>query len=521
MLPNRFAFTRVQLIGAAFAALVLAVIFQGTFSLLATTWQMEEYSHGFLIPLISLYLLWQRRAQFASLAFEGSWAGVALVGLGLVVYFLGSLAAITTIDAYAFVIVIAGCVLAVLGWKAFKLAAVPIALLLLMNPLPPFLYNNLSSQLQLISSKIGVGVIRLLGISVYLEGNVIDLGNYQLQVAEACSGLRYLFPLMSVGAIMAYLINARAWQRWVIFLSTIPLTILMNSFRIGVIGVLVDHFGVEQAQGFIHAFEGWAVFILCLALLTLEAWGLLRLSGEKRGLRELFAPAPVPKKQKSDLPPQSRKIAAPAIGALAVLLLAVYPARAIPQRVEVVPERSEFVTFPMQLGQWHGRRVAIESLYLDILKLDDYVQANYVQDGEHSVNFYAAWYASQRTGASAHSPASCLPGGGWRMQSFEQRAVEGVKQGGAPLMVNRALIQKGNTQQLVYYWFQQRGRDITNEYLVKWYLFWDSLTRSRTDGALVRLVTPVREGETVEKADARLTELTGLAVANLSRYVPD
>jgi exosortase D (VPLPA-CTERM-specific) len=520
MLPTRFIFTRPQLVGAAFAALVLVVIFQGTFGLLMATWQMEEYSHGFLIPLISLYLLWQRRAQFASLAFEGSWAGVALVGVGLAVYFLGSLAAINTADAYALVIVIAGCVLAVMGWKAFKLALVPIALLLLMNPLPPFLYNNLSSQLQLISSQIGVGVIRLLGISVYLEGNVIDLGNYQLQVAEACSGLRYLFPLMSVGAIMAYLINAPAWQRWVLFVSTIPLTILMNSVRIGIIGVLVDSFGVEQAQGFIHAFEGWAVFMICLALLTLEAWGLSRLSREKRRFRDLFAPPPASKKR-ADTQAQSRHVAVPATAALVLLLLAVYPALAVPQRVERVPERAEFVTFPMQLGEWRGRRVAIESLYLDILKLDDYVQANYLQDGQHTVNFYAAWYASQRSGVSTHSPASCLPGGGWQMQSFDQRPVSGVNQGGVPLIVNRALIRKGNTQQLVYYWFQQRGRHITNEYLVKWYLFWDSLTRSRTDGALVRLVTPVREGEAVEKADARLTELTGLAVANLSRYVPD
>jgi len=521
MRTARFTFTRAQLVGAAFGALVLAVIFQSTFGLLLATWQMEEYSHGILIPLISLYLLWQRRAQFASLPFEGSWAGVGLVAVGLTIYFLGTLAAITTIDAYAFVIVIAGCVLAVMGWKAFKLALVPVALLLLMNPLPAFFYNNLSSSLQLLSSKIGVAVIRLLGISVYLEGNVIDLGTYQLQVAEACSGLRYLFPLMSVGAIMAYLINARTWQRWVIFLSTIPLTLLMNSFRIGVIGVLVDRFGVEQAQGFIHAFEGWVVFMICLALLTFEAWGLARLTGEKRSFRELFAPPPAPSKQKSDTPAQMRRIAVPATVALALLLIAVYPSRAVPHREEQTPERSVFATYPMQIAQWHGRPESIEQVYLDVLKLDDYVQANYSRGGEPSVNFYVAYYASQRTGVSAHSPASCLPGGGWRMESFDQSEVPGVRVGGAALRVNRAVIQKGNSRQLVYYWFQQRGRDLTSEFLVKWYLFQDSLTRSRTDGALVRLITPVREGEPVQAADARLADFAAEAVSSLPRYVPD
>jgi len=515
-----FSFSRAQLVGAAFGALVLAVIFQNTFSLLLATWEREEYSHGILIPFISGYLLWQRRAQLASVPFEGSWAGAGLVLFGLVVYFLGSLAAITTVDAYALVIVVAGCVLAVIGWKAFRIALVPIALLLLMNPLPAFLYNNISAQLQLISSEIGVAVIRLFGISVYLEGNVIDLGNYQLQVAEACSGLRYLFPLMSVGAIMAYLINSKAWLRWVVFLSTIPMTILMNSFRIGVIGVLVDRWGTEQATGFLHMFEGWVVFMLCLALLSFETWLLVRLSGDRRRFRDLFTPDE-PAQRPAASVEHPRRMVVPAAVSLALLLLAVYPAMAFPHRAEMQPARAEFVSFPMQIAGWQGRREAIEQVYLDILKLDDYVLANYSQAGQPAVNFYAAYYASQRSGESAHSPASCMPGGGWRIVSLEQSQVAGTSAGGAPLTVNRVLIQQGRSRQLVYYWFQQRGRDITNEYLVKWYLFWDSLTRSRTDGALIRIITPLPEGESELAADARLTRFTGEVVSRLTPFVPD
>jgi exosortase len=107
---------------------------------------------------------------------------------------------------------------------------VPLLLLGLMIPLPTFLYQGLSAQMQLISSQIGVAIIRLFNISVFLEGNVIDLGNYKLQVAEACNGLRYLFPLMALGFIAAYLFKGALWKRAVIFLSTIPITILMNSF---------------------------------------------------------------------------------------------------------------------------------------------------------------------------------------------------------------------------------------------------------------------------------------------------
>ena len=516
----RFTFTWPQVVGAAFAALVLAVIFQDTFSMLRAKWHLEEYSHGILIPAIAAYLLWTRRAQFASMPFEGSWAGVALVAVGLVIFFLGTLAAITTVDAYALVIVIAGCVLAVMGWKAFRWALVPIALLLLMNPLPQFLYANISAKLQLISSQVGVAFIRLLGISVYLEGNVIDLGSYKLEVAEACSGLRYLFPLLSVGAIMAYLISGKSWVRALVFASTIPIAILMNSFRIGVIGVLVDHYGTEQATGFLHFFEGWVVFMICLALLTLEAWALIRLSGDKRRFRDLFVVDQGPPKSSENLA-QRRNVAVPALAAVALLMLAVYPALAIPNRSEVKVERSPFVTFPMQLGEWRGRPEPIEKLYLDYLQLDDYVNANYAQAATPAVNLYTAYYASQRTGVSTHSPAGCMPAGGWLIKSFEQSQLKGLGQAGAPLIVNRVVIQQGSTTQLVYYWFQQRGRDITSEYLVKWYLFWDSLTRRRTDGALVRIITPIPQGEPVALADARLTEFTQQVVSRLPTFVPN
>jgi EpsI family protein len=218
---------------------------------------------------------------------------------------------------------------------------------------------------------------------------------------------------------------------------------------------------------------------------------------------------------------QRRTVAVPAFASLGLLLLAVYPALAVPKRAELTPEREPFVPFPMQIGDWHGRREAIDSLYLDILQLDDYVNANYAQSGQPAVNFYTAYYASQRSGVSTHSPAGCMPGGGWLIKSFQESELAGMRPNGTPLKVNRVIIQQGSTRQLVYYWFQQRGRDMTNEYLVKWYQFWDSLTRSRTDGAMVRVITPIPPGESIAVAEERLTGFTRQAVAKLSGFVPD
>jgi EpsI family protein len=132
-----------------------------------------------------------------------------------------------------------------------------------------------------------------------------------------------------------------------------------------------------------------------------------------------------------------------------------------------------------------------------------------------------AYYASQRKGESAHSPRSCIPGAGWQITSLTQRNIEEATVGGQPLKVNRAVIQKGESKQLVYYWFLQRGRVITNEYLVKWYLFWDALTKNRTDGGLIRLMTEVQRGEAIEEADRKLGAFAIAISPRLSSYIPE
>ncbi|HUA88720.1 MAG TPA: VPLPA-CTERM-specific exosortase XrtD [Steroidobacteraceae bacterium] len=519
-----YRYSGAQLLAAGAAAAVVVVLFANTFSYLYGVWHREEYSHGFMIPLVSAFLVWQRRERLRQTEFRGSWWGVVVVACGLALYFLGTVAAITTVDTYALVIVLMGAALALLGWDAFRIVLVPLALLLLMNPIPNFFYNNLSSQLQLISSQLGVAFIRACGVSVFLEGNVIDLGTYRLQVAEACSGLRYLFPLMTLGVIVGYLFRGRAWMRWTLFLSTIPITVVMNSVRIGIIGVLVDRFGIEQAEGFLHQFEGWVIFVACLLVLWIESWLLMRLDGRGGRLRDMFAlEAAAPAARSPAARP--RQLGKPALAVLALLVLAIIPSRALPARVELRPARDDLVAFPMRVGEWRGRRQLLDSIYLDTLKLDDYLLADYVPDAASAadavpVNFYVAYYASQRTGQSAHSPRSCLPGGGWRILDFGPYRLPGDGPA-AGLKVNRAVVQQGDSRELVYYWFQERGRDITNEYLVKWYLLRDAIVRNRTDGALVRLVTPIAVNEKPELADARLASFAGTFLPRLPTYVPN
>ena len=257
----------------------------------------KEYGYGYLIPVITLFLIWQRKNQLAEIEFNPSFSGLLLILFGGLLFFLGAVATTHTLSQYGLVMTILGIALALLGWRAFKIVMVPLALLFFMVPLPPFIFNTLSTKLQLISSQLGVEVIRWFGISVYLEGNVIDLGTYKLQVVEACSGLRYLFPLATLSFLAAYLYRERFWKRAVVFLSSIPITVLMNSFRIGVIGVLVEYGGPGQAEGFLHYFEGWVVFMACIAILVLIMAVLSRIGPEKQSLAQAFSiefPEPIP-----------------------------------------------------------------------------------------------------------------------------------------------------------------------------------------------------------------------------------
>jgi exosortase D (VPLPA-CTERM-specific) len=502
------------------AALNLWLFWDGLAYMWVAWTESPEYSHAALIPPIAAFLIWQQKDRLERISFTGSWWGVALVFVGGGLLLLGQLATIYTLVQYAYLVTLYGLVLAFTGTRAFRWLTVPLLILVLMIPLPQFVLANLSTKLQLLSSELGVWFMRLFDISVYLEGNVIDLGGYKLQVAEACSGLRYLFPLMTMGFLMAYFYKGATWKRGALFVSSIPITLVMNSIRVGTVGLMVERWGIGMAEGFLHEFQGWAVFMVCTGMLLGEIAILNRIGHESGTWRQLFGvefPAPTP----HGAVLRHRRLPTAFIAASSVLFIFMVAALVLPRPAELIPTRASLLEFPMQVDAWTGRRSVLEGVYLDTLKLDDYLLADYTKGGAHPINLYISYYNSQRKGEAVHSPRACLPGGGWELRDFDQRTLPGVQIDGQPLLVNRTLIQLGNQRQLVYYWFQQRGRIIDNEFVVKWYLFWDALTRHRTDGAMVRIITPLRPDSSEVEADHDLTEFASRIAPDLHRYVPN
>jgi exosortase D (VPLPA-CTERM-specific) len=509
-----------------FALLALVLLVAAWPFLPALNWMWSwwvdspEYSHGILLPPLAAYLIWRRRGRLREIPFSGSWLGLLAVLCAAALYTIGELGSLYVVLHFAYWLLLAGVLLALMGWAAFRLIAGPVTLLLLAIPLPQLLLANLSATLQLWSSQLGVAFMRIFGISVLLQGNVIDLGRYRLEVAEACSGLRYLFPLLALSAIIAYLYRGALWKRLAILLSAVPLTVITNGLRIGTIGVLVDRFGPQLAAGAVHDVQGWAMFMLTGGVLLGELALLHRIGAAPGSWRDALAEPAVPLARIPGIARPARLTPPFVAAALTVLALAV-TSELLPPRVQAAPARLAFAEFPDHVAGWSGRRTAISADVLQVMQVDDYLMADYIRSDARPVNLYLAYYASQRKGNAVHSPRACLPGAGWAIEQISQRSVPGITITGRTLIVDRAVVALGEQRALVYYWFQGRGRVLTNEFAMKWLLFWDALARGRSDGSLVRLTTPITPGEPADAADQRLAAFAASVAPMLPQYVPD
>lgn len=490
---------------------------------LLIAWERPEYSHGYLIAPIALYLFLTQLNQDNPEPLPSDpnrSLGLAVILVGLIGGLLGNLANIPDINTYGFIMCTAGLVLVCMGTKRSIKYWVPVFYLIFMLPLPNFLYWPLSIKLQMISSEIGVAFIQLFNVPVFLGGNVIDLGEYKLQVAEACSGLRYLFPLASFGYLFAVLYKGPGWHKVVLFLSALPITVLMNSFRIGVIGLLVDRYGIAQAEGFLHSFEGWVIFISCISLLYLEAVLLQLLTKNRQSVHEMFE-VDFGGMMKNFMRIRDVQFSRMLVFSSVLILLSAAVWHLAPARASISPIRDPLVLFPTQLSNWNGQRQTLDGTIERVLNADDYLLMNYTDSkAGTSANIFVAYYKSQTNGSGIHSPEVCIPAGGWEVSKWTKEDTGVTFSNGSTLKVNRAIIQKGLNRQLVYYWFEQRGRHLTGDYATKGYTVLDSVTRGRTDGALVRVLTPIKAGENMEVAEKRLKSFLKITLNELPKYLP-
>jgi exosortase len=257
----------------------LAIVYWHVVQRLMEDWIVDgNYSHGWLIVPLAGYFAWERRERLAAAPVRPSWFGlVVLVGsiLVLLAGLYGSELFLTRISLLG---TVAGIVLYLYGWTHLRILAFPIAFLLLMIPLPAIVFNKIAFPLQLFASRVGESTISAAGIPVLREGNVLVLANTHLEVAEACSGIRSLVSLVTLGLVYGYFSDRRFWVRAVIVASTVPIAILANGARVAGTGIAAHYFGPAAAEGFFHEFSGWALFVVAFVMMLVVQKVILRVA---------------------------------------------------------------------------------------------------------------------------------------------------------------------------------------------------------------------------------------------------
>ena len=529
--PSAAAFLTPGLGVLLLSAIAAAVFFRHGIEELLKAWQLPEYSHGPLIPVLSGLLFLRQLKDVPPHAgpVPDRWPGVAVLAFALALGTLGELSNIHELVAYALILWVGATILISFGWSTGKQFWPGVLHLVYMLPLPAVLYFKISTVLQAISSELGVWFLRLIDVPVFLDGNIIDLGVLKLHVAEACSGLRYLFPILSFSYVFACLYRGPVWHKAVLLLAAVPITVVMNSVRIAFGGWIANRFGIAWLEGFSHFFEGWVIFLICVLILFGLAWAMLHLQRSRMSLPEALD------LDMSGLAAQFGRLrltrASPALIAGTVAMAAAAAAfLASPPPERIVPDREPFALFPSRLDDWQAQASA--PLTADVeraLGADDYHSIDLMRAAdEPQVGLFMAYYEDQTKGG-IHSPEVCLPGSGWEIAWLERidiaqefdpasRAAMGMAD---DFLINRAVIQKGESRMMAYYWFAQHGRHTAWDFAAKMWLLWDGLTIGRTDGALIRIITPIGRGESEAEAEARLRDVFAQTVTILPRYVPE
>jgi exosortase len=259
----------VQTIGAA--AIVLAallLVYWSVITGLIGAWSTDDnYSHGFFIVPLALYFAWERRGKIVSTPITPSLLGPVVVAGSLFLLIAGLLGAELFLSRVSILGTIAGAILFLYGWPMLRVLAFPLAFMVLMVPLPAIIFNKIAFPLQLLASHVGEKTISAMDIPILREGNVLILANTTLEVAEACSGIRSLVSLFTLGIVFGYFVDRRLWVRSTIALSAIPVAIMANGLRVASAGVAAQYFGSAGVEGLFHEFSGWVVFVLAFLMM--------------------------------------------------------------------------------------------------------------------------------------------------------------------------------------------------------------------------------------------------------------
>ncbi|MBK6749029.1 MAG: EpsI family protein [Acidobacteria bacterium] len=491
-------------------------------------WSDENYSHGLLVPFVIAFIIWSERDRLQrAITGPSVILGGGLAAAAIMLLLAGTVGAELFTQRIAFVAALIATVVYFCGRRILVLLAAPAALLLLSIPIPQIIFNQIAIPLQMWASQMAVWGIRLFEVPTLRKGNIIDIlprgatQTISLEVVEACSGIRSLMTLVTLALILGYftrtdtdgklrfgLFSGRDVVRTIILMAAaVPIAVLTNAARVSATGILTFYYGKSASEGTWHDASGWLVYIVALALLIALNFVVTRLFGDAKETGGMIDPPAVITNRSRPLP----LLVVFVVGGLLVNWFA--------YRSEFAPPRQALSELSQTLGDWRqkGDEIKFEPEVENLLKTTDYTMREYTLADGRIANIYVGYYASQRTGETYHSPQNCLPGAGWVLS--EPQKVEVKMADGRSFTANRYTLRNGIYHQVMLYWYEGRGRTESSEYFDKLNTVVDSVTRRRSDGAMVRVMTDV--GHEEEASLKAVADLAAKLAEQLPPFVPE
>ena len=450
-------------------AFLCIFLFPRTPSELLKVWLTPEYSHVPLVAAVIGYLLYNNRLSIYLINASNNWGGVPLIVLGLLGLFLANYANFWMLHGYGYLAVLVGAFYTVFGPQWIRANWQVFLLMFLALPFPPGLYSDFSLTLQLMATRLGENIISFFGGSVFRSGNIIDLGEVKLQVEDACSGLRYIIPLVSLSVIYTFFHRARPISKMILVVLSLPIAVMVNGVRVGLMGIGVEYFGLEVSEGIAHEMEGGIIFFFALLVLFFASLVLNQVFPpyEKLGGLERDRADNMNRFDRARVLSIFRmKPIDSVVISLFLLFMMIYFIRyssfakrlSSLEHVEIRGEQTISLSqFPMRVGGWEGVMATMDDAYFSVLSdegLDDYILIDYKNNKLGVVNFYAAYYASASDKWDAHTPSGCVLASGWNI--IDERNIDVNGMGG--MVMRRVLAQRADGSIiLIYYSFKQEG----------------------------------------------------------------
>ena len=470
-------------------------------------WMNPVYSYGFLIPVISGYLVWTRRSRLRTIPVRSSLvAGILTLtgGLGLLV--AGHAAGLSLVEDFSTLVVLSGACLLVLGAAQFRALLFPLGYLVFMVPAWDFFTTRLHPPLQLFAARVGIAMLDAVGIPVAREGTKILLPHRTLEVAEACSGVNFLIAVIAIGIPLAAL-TLRGWTRRILLVAFgVAVAIGSNSVRVALIGVL-SYLGIAgDVHGPGHVLQGMFVAVIGYVALFLGAWFLSRGEAKRR------VPEPRPGTP-ADPGPSARKqgsIALPATLVCAALVGA--GAYLHGHQSRPVPLTHRLSDFPRSLGAWVGEEPAPDDTLFASIQADSTLLRRYRRGADEAVLLFVGYDASQR-----ERPNVILEGTRPLHVGAVARSVR--LDSGETLRINEVVKTLNNRTCAVIFWYVINGRATENRIAAKLYTGWDDIARGQTDGAVVGVMVGCRTPEERSLALDRAATFAGDALPLIRRFL--